>query len=86
MDMKIFGYIIASQYRINVLKNLREHEVNIPSKIAKECGIRQNHISKVLNDLKNKDLIVCLNPELKKGRIYKLTETGKKLIDYMEEI
>lgn len=38
--------------------------------------IRTNHISKVLSELKNEELVVCINEEARKGRLYKLTDDG----------
>lgn len=52
-------------------------EVLIPSQIAKNSGIRTNHISKVLSKLKAHELVECINPEVRKGRLYRLTEKGK---------
>ena len=52
-------------------------EVLIPSQIAKNSGIRTNHISKVLAELKAHELVECINPEVRKGRLYRLTEKGK---------
>ena len=52
-------------------------EVLIPSQIAKNSGIRTNNISKVLSELKAHELVECINPEVRKGRLYRLTEKGK---------
>lgn len=52
-------------------------EVLIPSQIAKNSCIRTNHISKVLSKLKAHELVECINPEVRKGRLYRLTEKGK---------
>ena len=51
--------------------------VKIPSVIARDSGIRTNHISKVLSELKAHELVECINPEVRKGRLYRLTEKGK---------
>ena len=70
---KIVGYVMASDYRTNILKCIGK-EIKIPSAIAEEVGLRTNHVSNVLKDLKEKNLVVCLNEEAKKGRLYKNTE------------
>ena len=56
-------------------------EVLIPTQIAKNSGIRTNHISKVLSELKSKEIVECINEEARKGRLYRLTETGKDVLD-----
>lgn len=69
------SYVKISQYRTNVLKCL-EDEVKIPTTIAKDSGVIRNHVSKVLSQLKEHELVECINPEVRKGRLYRLTEKG----------
>ena len=45
------SYVQISQYRTKVM-NALDGEVKIPSNIARDSGIRTNHISKVLGELK----------------------------------
>lgn len=52
----------------------------IPTQIAENSGIRTNHISKVLGELKVHELVECINPEAKKGRLYRLTEKGEDIV------
>ncbi len=59
-------------------------EVIIPTQIAENSGIRTNHVSKVLSELKAHELIECINPEVRKGRLYRLTEKGKKIVENLE--
>ena len=73
------SYVQISKYRTKVMKSL-EDEVKIPSKIAKDSDILQNHISAVLKQLKEHELVECINPEVKKGRLYRLTDKGDELI------
>ena len=72
-------YIEKSQYRSKVLKTLA-NDVKMPSQIAKDTGIVQNHISNTLRQLREHDLVECINPEVKKGRLYRLTDNGENLI------
>ena len=77
------SYVEISKYRTNVMKSL-DGKVLIPSQIAKNSGIRTNHISKVLAELKAHGLVECINPEVRKGRLYRLTETGEKVVKNLE--
>ena len=77
------SYVKISTYRTKVMKSL-EDEVKIPSKIAEDAEIRQNHISKVLAELKAHELVECINPEVKKGRLYRHTEKGDKIVKNLE--
>ena len=74
------SYVQISQYRTKVMKTL-DGTVKIPSNIARDSGIRTNHISKVLGELKNHELVECINPEVRKGRLYRLTNKGEKIIN-----
>ena len=73
------SYVKISTYRTRVMKSL-EDEVKIPSKIAEDADIRQNHISNILRQLKEHELVECINLELRKGRIYRLTDTGNEIV------
>lgn len=73
------SYVKISKYRSKVMKSL-DGEVKIPTNIAKDSEIRPNHISKVLSELKAHNLVECINPEAKKGRLYRLTDKGNELV------
>ena len=77
--LKEMSYVKISQYRTQVMKSL-DGEVKIPTVIAKDSEIRPNHISKVLAELKAHELVECINPEARKGRLYRLTEKGDELV------
>lgn len=78
------GYVISSDYRKKVLEYLKSISENnmycdTPSGIANSTGVLINHLSKVLKELTDKNLIRCINPEAKKGRLYCLTEMGEQV-------
>ncbi len=75
--LNLAAYIVISSYREKTLELLIKHDAMTPKYIAKHCDIRQNHISMVLKGLKDKNLVVCLNPEVRKGRLYKITSLGE---------
>jgi len=77
------GYVMASKYRETIIKKLSKKNY-MPSILAKETNLRLSHISRALKELKIKNLIVCLNKESKKGKIYSLTDSGKRLLELIE--
>jgi len=77
------SYVKISSYRLRVMKSLEE-DVKMPSQIAKDSDIRQNHISKVLSELKAHELVECINPEVRKGRLYRHTDKGKEIVKNIE--
>jgi len=78
------SYVKISKYREKVVKTL-DGEVKIPTTIAKDSGIRTNHVSKVLSELKAHELIECINPEVRKGRLYRLTNKGNEIVKNLNE-
>ena len=59
---------MVSSYRVKTMKTLKD-DVKIPTQIAEDTGIRPNHISKVLKELKAEGIAECINEEVKKGRL-----------------
>ena len=53
-----------------------------PSEIAEKTKIRLNHVSNFLKDLKDQELIKCLNDNEKRGRLYQITSLGKEVLKY----
>ena len=80
---KEVGYVLSSKYRTKVMKSLKD-DAKIPSQIARDSDIRQNHISNILRQLKEHELVECINPEFRKGRIYRLTDNGNEIVKKLE--
>jgi len=76
--LKEISYVKISSYRTKVMKSL-EDDVKIPSKIVEDSDIGQNHISKILAELKAHEMVECINPEVRKGRLYRLTDKGEEV-------
>lgn len=55
----------------------------MPKELAKETGIPLSHVSNVLSELIQKNVVVCLTPDLKKGRMYSLTKEGSEVLQYL---
>lgn len=77
------SYVEISRYRKKVMKTL-EGNTKMPTEIAKDSGIRTNHISKVLSELKSHELVECINPEVRKGRLYRHTDKGEEVVKNLE--
>lgn len=82
--LKLTSYVQISTYREKTLKSIGD-DIKIPTSIAKDSGIRTNHISKVLSELKSKDIVECINEDARKGRLYRLTDTGKEVLDVIKD-
>lgn len=78
----ILGYVKVSKYRTNTLKTIG-HTYKMPTEIARETEFKTSQVSTALIDLKKKDLVVCLNEEAKKGRLYRCTELGHEILEHL---
>jgi len=76
---EILGFVKISPHRANTLKCISE-ELQIPSQIAKDLNIRTSQVSSALADLKKKGLVVCVNENVRKGRLYKCTPLGLEIL------
>lgn len=76
---EILGFIKISPYRTNTLKSIGDN-LKMPSEIAKENNIKTSQVSTALSDLKDKNLVLCVNEEVRKGRLYKCTDLGKEIL------
>ena len=73
----------TSENRLKILKLLNNGKVLTPTEISRETGIVINHISSFLKEFKDNKMVICLNEEDKRGRLYQITDTGKKVLNLM---
>ena len=73
-----YSSIISSEAKINIILVLHK-KILTPKRISQLTNKRINHISTYLTQLKKNNIVICLNEEMKKGRLYKLTELGNKV-------
>lgn len=92
MDEKIdedliekLSFVRLSKHRIKILEILK-NSIMMPSEIKRYDNLSYTHLSRYLNSLKDKGLIVCLNEQNKKGRYYKITPEGEKILKFIKEL
>lgn len=83
--LSLAAYVVMSSYRERVV-NVLHGKFMTPKYIAENCEIRQNHISVTLRELKDNGLVVCINEEAHKGRVYKLTEMGEEIYQILPSL
>ncbi len=75
-DWDEIGFVISSRYRILALKRLASGPAT-PSQIATDESVGIAHVSRALQDLRERDLVdLLVSEDRKKGRVYGLTEEG----------
>jgi DNA-binding transcriptional ArsR family regulator len=50
-----------------------------PKELAEQTGVALNNVSNYLATLRELGLVKCLNKDLKKERVYALTDKGKEI-------
>jgi len=79
------SFVLASSYRTEILKSLLKN-IGTPSTISKDIDKSITHVSRNLKELTEKNLVECLTPEHRKGKIYQITEKGNETISKILEI
>ena len=70
--------------RCKVINALGDN-IRMPSQIAQDLDLRLSQISATLSELKTANLVVCINEEKKRGRLYKLTDLGLQVYEFLED-
>lgn len=77
-----YAIINASKYRERILQCLAKREMTA-QELSEECELYLSHVCRSLKDMIELDLIVCLTPNVKRGKIYKLSDTGVKVVEML---
>ena len=78
------SYVIRGKNRRMVFLALETPKT--PTQLSDELKIHLSHVSRALSELESKKLVVCLTPSEKVGRIYRLTERGKRVLKTVKEL
>jgi len=79
---KKVSFVLRGKNRLAVLKALSMPQT--PSSISKKTLLSLNTSSRALRELNKERLVVCKTSRLKVGRVYILTNLGKKVFDKLE--
>ncbi len=77
-DWHAYGVVIGSEYRKSVVSAM-EPGARTPKQIATTTGLHLSHVSTTLNELVAEKVVVCLTPELRKGKLFQLTDLGREI-------
>ena len=78
--LNIISDIKSSKHRQKALQIfMKDENVKTPSEMSKILGIGMSHTSKILNDLKTHDLIVCIKEKDKKNKKHEITKLGRNI-------
>ena len=74
----LISFLSRSKNRKTVLENLEKP--NTPTELASKLKIQRSTISRAILELMDKKLVKCLTPKEKMGRLYQITDLGKKIL------
>ncbi len=80
----LLTYIKNAPTREKVLKSFKDEDFLRPIQISKKLNIHPNHVSKNLRELREYELIYVINPEYAIPRLYRLTEKGKIMLQFLD--
>ncbi|MFW9996800.1 MAG: MarR family transcriptional regulator [Candidatus Odinarchaeota archaeon] len=72
------GFAKAGKLRQTIVCLLLKSQLT-PFEIAKETDRDPGSVSRVIKDLETNEIIKCMNPTAKKGKIFILTRDGEKI-------
>jgi DNA-binding MarR family transcriptional regulator len=78
-----YSWILRGEQRKKIL-GVMDNPM-IPTQIKEKTDLSLNNVSDVLREFRKKGVAKCINPEQKTGRLYELTEKGKKLRTELKE-
>lgn len=84
MDWAKYGYVNASNYRKKIVLSLAKGPMT-PKQISTDTKLYLSHVSRILNELSKKKVVECLTPDLKRGKMFSLTNYGKEIADQLKK-
>jgi len=87
MSYRDVSLVLGSSLCRTILELLEKSERPLtPLEISKETKIARSNVSTKLGDLNRFKLVVCVNPDRRKWRFYKLTTKGKIVLKEVRRI
>lgn len=83
---KIISFVARSKRRKETLKLLSKEKRLSQPEIMRKLKQYKSHNSRTLKELFDKGLIVCVNPEDRSFKFYKITKKGRNLLKEVNNI
>lgn len=79
------SFVFSSELRLKTLLELSKSEFT-PKQLSLSLDKPISHISKALRELRNKGLVECLTPKMRKARFYTITRLGTQVLDEINKL
>ncbi len=77
------SFVVRAKNRKAVFEALTTPKT--PTQLTNELKINIGFVSNILIELKDRKLIVCLSPNEKRHRFYKITKKGEEILKKLKE-
>ncbi|MFZ3383454.1 MAG: winged helix-turn-helix domain-containing protein [Candidatus Methanoperedens sp.] len=84
-DWDLISFVKSSDKRLRIL-SLLKNSVFTPSDISTNLSIPISHVSSTLSELMENKIVICLTPERRKTKLFKITDKGLKVLSKIDEI
>ena len=78
-----YSWMIRGKQRRKILKIM--DKPMIPTQIKEKADLSLNNVSDILREFRKRKVAKCLNPKQRTGRLYELTDKGKRLRNQLKE-
>ena len=78
LDVEDLSWIKAGRRRIQTIEYIANGH-KTPRDVARATGMSTTHASKIVKAMEGRGIVECLNPDAKRGKIYRLTRKGRNL-------
>jgi ArsR family transcriptional regulator, cadmium/lead-responsive transcriptional repressor len=72
------SFLLSSTRRYKIVHELK-NGISTPTMLSKKLNFEMSVISSLLKELQIRQLIECLNPNTKKGKLFKITSYGERI-------
>ena len=76
------SFVVSGSVRAKALRALDSPMT--PTRLAKELKIDRPSASRALLELEGQGLVACLTPEARKGRLYRRTALGNRVLKHAD--
>jgi len=85
LDWETVSFVFSGRLRLKILLKLSKSK-NTPKQLSISLKQPMSHVSNTLKQLSERQLVECLTPDRRKGRLYDITKSGNKVLDEIREI
>jgi CheY-like chemotaxis protein len=83
--LALVAFVKISINRTKILFALYEAD-KFPSELARDLGMDISIVSKILKALNEKEIVFCHNPHQKKGKLFSLSNQGRKIFQFLNNL